>query len=105
MNILITGANRGLGLQKVKYILKSIPDSNIYVTARSQGLYQEAMEGLKQQNYDTKLIHFLQADFSSDSSILQLINNIRALDIKLDVVVNNAGVFSWKKDHDFANIV
>lgn len=105
MNIIITGANRGLGLQKVKHIIKKLPDAQIYLTARSETLFNNALTHLKEHGFDTHNLHFLEADFSVDSSIESLVSNLLSRNIKLDVVVNNAGVFSWNKAHDYANIL
>lgn len=56
---LITGANRGLGFQKVKSVLKYYPDAIIYFTARSQQNFDDSILKLKNSNFITDNIHFL----------------------------------------------
>ena len=78
--LLITGANRGIGLSLVKIYLKS--GYSVYATVRSLCDIEE----LKQLENVT----ILECNLSSPESISNLDNSLKVE--KLDLLINNAGV-------------
>ncbi len=79
-NILITGANRGIGL-KFAEILSA--NNNIYATARD---ITNADELKKFDNVD-----LLELDLLDKDSIKSFCSELK--DIPLDIIINNAGIF------------
>lgn len=67
----------------------------IFITTRSFDKYKNAIEILKSENLKTEWIHNLIVDFQSSDQIQNLIKEIKTNKICIDVLVNNAGAFSW----------
>jgi len=84
MNILITGASKGLGLQIAKTLLKE--DKTIYAISRSEG----DLVNLKNE-YPGK-VHFLAYDLSDAESIKETIFKNWLGEIQLHGFVNNAAM-------------
>ena len=85
---LVTGANRGLGLE----ISRQLADRDITVllTARSEHAAKQAAHSLWDEGLDTVAPRAL--DVTSDASVRRLVDLVRAEFGVLDVLVNNAGV-------------
>lgn len=82
MTVLITGANRGLGLALVKEALAN--NEQVIATYRQDS-------GELSTITDPSLITFT-CDVAEDSSVEQLANHIKARGLPIDVLINNAGV-------------
>lgn len=92
---IVTGANRGLGLQAAKNISQEgIP---VLMTARDQSNGQKTFEKLKTENGLDK-IFFHPLDLNSDSSIADLVEHISNEYPDYGIILlNNAGR-NWKLD-------
>ena len=78
-SVVVTGANRGIGLELVKQLLDS--GFRVYATHRSE------MGGLANLNNQNLSIH--QMDVRDPAAIEELSNSI---DGEIDLLINNAGV-------------
>lgn len=85
MNVLLTGANRGIGLELVRLYLAS--GNRVIATARNLDQAQELknLEKVYQGSLDT-----LSLDTANDSLTTNLSEKLKSE--KLDVLINNAGV-------------
>ena len=90
--ILVTGGNNGLGKESIKQLAKHNP-TRIYMGARSIKRAQEAIQDIKKEVPNTP-ITFLEMDLASFSSIKSAADTFLAENDRLDVLINNAGVFS-----------
>jgi len=90
MNVLITGASRGIGLQLTRQALEK--GSMVYAVARAP-LESPPLQTLKKQ-YDTKLV-LITADLFSASAVEKISQNLG--DNPLDIMINNAGIFREDK--------
>ena len=80
-NILIIGANRGLGLEFAKQY--SNKNHNIFATTRNNSASQELNE-IKNSN-------IFELDLNSDESLNKFVNEISPQ--KIDILIHNAGIF------------
>lgn len=88
-DILITGANRGIGLEFVKQYLER--GETVLATCRRPGEAEE-LELLKKQNPDH--LHILELDVSDKASMEKCREEAGKLLDQLDILVNNAGCFA-----------
>ncbi|XP_053625501.1 C-signal [Plodia interpunctella] len=87
-SVLITGANRGLGLGMVNYLVKQNKAENIFATCRKGS---EELNQLAQQN---KHLHIIQLDVTNVNSFGDVSSTISKLVGAggLNLLMNNAGV-------------
>jgi NAD(P)-dependent dehydrogenase (short-subunit alcohol dehydrogenase family) len=89
--IVITGATNGVGLATTKALIKT--KAIIYVLVRNIVLAQKRFG--KYPNIVIKKV-----DLSDFSSIVSLIKDFRESNIKIDYLINNAGIMGGKKQLD-----
>ena len=87
-NILITGANRGLGLELTRQYLER--GDTVFAAARQPDSATDLHQ--LQSQYATQL-HFVQLDVTDEASIEAARQTVTGLTSQLDVLVNNAGIF------------
>jgi len=86
-NILITGANRGIGLELTRQLLKD--DSRIYATCRAPER-ADALNELARQHADRVAV--LPMDVNDQSSVDGAVKAVAAKTDALDLLINNAGI-------------
>ena len=90
---LVSGANRGLGLETSKQLLDD--DYRVIVTARDE---EAGLAAAKKLDPTGKDVLFHQLDLLDSKSIAALAEELSSLAPRLDVLVNNAGIGSWGAD-------
>ncbi len=94
--IVITGANRGIGLGLVRTCLEA--GASVIATARQPDSARE-LQDLK-TGADGKL-HVLALDVCDEKSVESFRNELKAISPCIDVLVNNAAVFPEEGDEAF----
>ena len=94
MSILITGTNRGIGLEFVKHYLKN--NEKVIATCRNRNSAKDLLE-LKNT---TSNLSLLELDVSKPNSIDEFTSKIA--DHPIDTFINNAGVFG-PRNIEFGN--
>ena len=85
---LVTGGNRGIGYELVKQL--ALKGFKVILTSRDPEMGYEAMEKLKESNLD---VSFVVMDLDNQESIRQAANTVNERYGRLDVLINNAGVY------------
>ena len=85
--VLVTGANRGLGLEFTRQLLAR--GDRVYATCRHPG---KALELTSLAGAHPGHLHVLPLDLDKERSIAELVRETAALTDALDVLINNAGV-------------
>ena len=88
--VLITGANKGLGLETARQLARD-HGFTVYLACRDESRGQEAEQLLKSEGLDAR---FVQLDVTDAASIEAAAAQLEAL----DVLINNAGIML---EHDF----
>jgi short-subunit dehydrogenase len=88
MNILITGASKGIGYEIVKQFAAN-SDNNIVALSRDIKLLQK-LKSVCKNDYDND-IHIYSIDFLSSSYKQELINIVSIHNSNFDIIINNAG--------------
>lgn len=96
MNVLITGASRGIGLQLTHQALER--GALVYAVARAP-LESLPLQRLKKQ-YEAKLV-CITADLFSTSAVEKISQSLG--DSPLDILINNAGIF--REDDTFQDFM
>ncbi|XP_070572964.1 C-signal-like [Ptychodera flava] len=92
-NVLITGANRGLGLEFVKQlVVLSEPPLNLFATCRTPGT-GKAKE-LQELSVANPRVKVLQLDVTDESSIVRAVEHVKKAvgNDGLNLLINNAGI-------------
>jgi NAD(P)-dependent dehydrogenase (short-subunit alcohol dehydrogenase family) len=85
--ILVTGANKGIGLETARQLGKH--GHTVLVGARDKERGEAAVRQLKTEGADA---HFIELDVTSEGSIQRAAATIAKRFVKLDTLVNNAGI-------------
>ncbi|MHB8918164.1 MAG: SDR family NAD(P)-dependent oxidoreductase [Desulfocucumaceae bacterium] len=93
-NVIITGASQGLGLAIAEQFLNE--GYSLFLCARDKDALEKAREGLLKCLRPGRKICVLKADVSKKEDVIKLTNEaLRELG-RIDVLVNNAGVYGPK---------
>lgn len=93
---LITGANKGIGLETARQLIEK--DFYVYIGSRSVEKGREAAENLKKEGYAN--VEAIQLDVTDDQSVRLARIGIGERTNRLDVLINNAGISGVKIDEN-----
>jgi NAD(P)-dependent dehydrogenase (short-subunit alcohol dehydrogenase family) len=89
--IIVTGGNNGIGKETVKQLAKHDP-ARLYLAARSQAKFQQAVDQFKAEGIPTGKIVYLPLDLASLSSVAKAAELVLKDNARLDLLINNAGI-------------
>lgn len=84
----VTGASRGIGLEVCRQLAKK--GHHVILTARNEPKGNQAVETLKKEKLEAE---FFPLDVTQEESIQRLARYLESQHGRVDVLVNNAGVF------------
>jgi len=95
--IVITGANKGIGFAIIEKLLASANSYNIILTARDPHRGEAAVKKLSAtQTQSASTLTYHRLDVNDDKSIQEFIDWLNKDGLKIDVLVNNAGIMHAK---------
>jgi len=98
--ILVTGANDGIGLALAKQLTKD-HGAKVFLGARNAAKGARAVEDVRAHCGDDDAVELVMVDVNSPDSVGSAADALRKRDVVLDGLVNNAGVgLSAGGDHD-----
>ena len=89
--IIITGATDGIGYETAKQLLS--PSNHLIVHARNERKAEKLVDSLRAVASSAPVTP-VWADFSSMSEVHTLAGQIKALNLPVDCLINNAGIYS-----------
>ncbi|MHA1156578.1 MAG: SDR family NAD(P)-dependent oxidoreductase [Candidatus Heimdallarchaeota archaeon] len=92
--IVITGGTSGLGKEAAKELAKT--NATLVILARNMELASQVKEEIIEYS-DNDKIEFIQSDLASLKSIKEAAERIVSKYPKIDVLINNAGLFNSKR--------
>lgn len=93
--IVITGANRGIGFELARRLLKNPSKPIVVVTSRTESPGQAALKELLDQYPDSKeRLYYHVLDITNKDTYFPFSEWIKATFRRIDVLVNNAGVLA-----------
>lgn len=93
--VIITGANKGIGKEAAKQIAKL--GAEVYMACRSVDSANQAKEEIIRESKNEN-VFVKELDLASVKSIRRFVESFKKEKLKLDVLINNAGVMSQSKN-------
>ncbi|KAH9895398.1 NAD(P)-binding protein [Xylariomycetidae sp. FL2044] len=90
--VLISGGNRGIGLEIVKALLESDVGYHVYMGSRDEEKGREIAASLLPAAKGNNTVEAIQLDVTSPESVAAAVSRVRAQSGRLDVLINNAGI-------------
>jgi NAD(P)-dependent dehydrogenase (short-subunit alcohol dehydrogenase family) len=99
--VVITGSNKGIGKEAAKQIAKL--GAKVYMACRSLDSANEAKDEIvKETGNNNVFVRYL--DLSSINSIIKFVEQFKKEESKLDVLINNAGLWTKTKKLNDINV-
>ncbi|KAJ0476528.1 putative very-long-chain 3-oxoacyl-CoA reductase [Helianthus annuus] len=89
LTVVITGGASGIGLETARVL--ALRGAHVIIAARNMEAANEAKQNIIKNNQNAKL-DILQLDLSSLMSVKAFADNFLALNIPLNILINNAGI-------------
>ncbi|KXN71258.1 NAD(P)-binding protein [Conidiobolus coronatus NRRL 28638] len=86
---IVTGSNTGIGYVTAKYLYKA--GYYVILACRNEEKAQEAINNIQQENSQGQ-IKFIKLDLNSLECVVEFVKNFKALNLKLDLLINNAAI-------------
>ena len=87
--VIITGASAGIGKESALDLAKH--GAQVILACRNEAKTKQAMKSLNEE--EQKLIQFIYCDLSDFNSIIEFADKVRKGYNKIDIIMNNAGLF------------
>lgn len=89
LTVLITGGASGIGLETTRVL--ALHKARVIIAARNMAAANEAKQLILKEDENAR-VDILKLDLSSIKSIREFADNLNALDLPLNILINNAGI-------------
>lgn len=89
LTVLITGGASGIGLETTRVL--ALHKARVIIAARNMAAANEAKQLILKEDENAR-VDVLKLDLSSIKSIREFADNLNALDLPLNILINNAGI-------------
>ena len=106
-SILVTGGNRGIGLEFVRQLLAVEPSPDFVIATHRSPRGSESLSVLESLARDHKNLHLFQLDVTDEAALKQMADSVDSLvgETGLNLMVNNSGINTSAARHmDLTNI-
>lgn len=90
-NVIVTGANGGIGLETVRVLAKH--GANVVIASRDATRAQQALQTIKTSNPEAQ-VEVMQLDLASLASVREFAEQYKRLNRPLHILINNAGIMA-----------
>jgi NAD(P)-dependent dehydrogenase (short-subunit alcohol dehydrogenase family) len=99
--VLVTGANRGIGYEAIKYLSQQLPSSTILLSSRSEKNGDEAISKMKESLPSHKFdnVKVIQLDITDSTSLSSAVSTIKEKYGKLTDLLHNTGISNVNGDN------
>ena len=99
--ILVTGANRGIGYEAVKYLSQQLPNDTILLSSRSVKNGDDAVKKMRDevQGHEFSNVEVIELDITQQKSLSSAVNTIREKYGKLTDLLHNTGIANVNGDN------
>ncbi len=102
MNIVITGASRGIGFAIAEKFAEAGPQNSLFLSSQNESRIRAAAEVLTER-FPPNRIEWIAADLSEGKGVQKLKTWLQGKKVVADVLVNNAGYFIPGSIHNEEN--
>ncbi|CAO2819036.1 unnamed protein product [Amaranthus hypochondriacus] len=96
LTAIITGATSGIGAETARVLAKR--GVRIVIAARNMKKAEEVKEAILKEQQSAQIL-IIEIDLSSMASVTRFCNQFLSLHLPLNILINNAGVFSQKLEY------
>lgn len=99
--LLVTGANRGIGYEAVKYLSQQLPNDTILLSSRSVENGNAAIKKMKEEEsgHDFSNVEVIELDITKQASLSSAVNTIREKYGELNDLLHNTGISNVNGDN------
>ena len=98
--VLITGASSGIGYELAKIYAEN--NCNLVIVARRKERLEELKREIEKNISDKVMVTVVEKDLGKENASKELFDHIKEKEIKIDIVINNAGFGMYGKFSDLS---
>jgi short-subunit dehydrogenase len=99
--VLITGASGGFGQELTRQLLEA--GSQLILTDIDEGILRERVEAIQTRVKTGNVLSILSVDLSTREGCETLYDQVRTLNISIDILINNAGIAFYGRMDEIPN--
>ena len=98
-SVIISGGGTGIGKEIAKSFFEH--GASVTITGRRLNILEKAVKHILKEYPESKAnIHFYKCDMSNEKSVNKLFNNVKKINGRIDILINNCGDWSINKIND-----